>query len=143
MAGEVLESKKFHLALAVAHGHSIAAWADTNQVPQSTAFRWARGPKFRAHVAKTRQSVLDQAVGVMTRNATAAAERIVQLGETAESDSVKLRALRAILSDPIAVNQYNRLEDRLAELEEQFDAKERAGSTRSEGQPSSSQSTAP
>jgi hypothetical protein len=42
----------------------------------------------------------------MSKRASWAAERIVKLGESAASESVKLAALRAVLSDMMAVSKF-------------------------------------
>ena len=44
------------------------------------------------------------------------------LGENAASESVRLSALRAVMSDFIAVSNFAGLEGRVADLEEQFHA---------------------
>jgi hypothetical protein len=49
---------------------------------------------------------------------TAVETGIAELAESAESESVRLRALRAILGDMMAVSKYTGLEDRVAGLEE-------------------------
>ena len=56
-----------------------------------------------------------------------AANGIVKLAEGAESESVQLRAWRAILADQMAVSKFSDLEYRMAEIEEQLD--ERTGHT--------------
>jgi hypothetical protein len=48
MEKEVRRHKKMNLALAVAGGESIAAWARQNGVPERTAFYWAKDPKSAA-----------------------------------------------------------------------------------------------
>ena len=45
MPEEVSLDKKTSLAMAIARGQSIDAWAKKNEVPRSTAFRWARRMK--------------------------------------------------------------------------------------------------
>ncbi|MGO9466562.1 MAG: hypothetical protein ACLQVF_20665 [Isosphaeraceae bacterium] len=120
MAGEHRESKKAQLALALARGLSISDWACTNQVPESTAFRWAKDRKVRRLVAALRRRFLDQAVGLLASNAAGAAGRILKLGEIAASESVQLRALRAILTDAVAVAEFATLEERLGFVEEEL-----------------------
>jgi hypothetical protein len=50
-----------------------------------------------------------------------AANGIVTLAKEAESESVQLRAWRAILADQMAVCKFSDLEYRMAEIEEQLD----------------------
>jgi len=63
----------------------------------------------------------------MARRVTWATDGIAKLAKDAESESVKLTALRAILSDMMAVSQFAGLEQRMTEIEEQLH--ERTAST--------------
>jgi len=74
-----------------------------------------------------RRSMMDQAVGRMTKLSTWAVDGIEGIAKDAESDSVRLRAFRAILSDGMAVSKHNGLEIRMTEIEEQLI--ERAGNS--------------
>jgi hypothetical protein len=128
MPGESRQSRKTQLALALAQGYSVAKWARTNEVPLRTAYSWANEPKVRAAVESCRRRALDRAVGRMARRATWAADKIADLAKDAQSESVKLSALRAILSDMMTVSQFNTLEERVAQVEELLDERERTGS---------------
>jgi hypothetical protein len=114
------QSPKTQLALAIAQGDSAAVWAKKNAVPKRTAQRWAKEPEFRAMVESIRRRALDRAVGLMSRRARWAAERIVALGDKAASEAVRLAALRAVLSDMMSVSNFGGLEDRMTEIEEQL-----------------------
>jgi hypothetical protein len=118
MSEELLESKKTGLAHAIAQGKSIPAWALQNEVPQSTAYYWARQPEVRRVVEMLRRCSIDRAIGLMASRAVAATDGITELAKGAESESVKLKAWRAILSDQIAVSKYAGWEGRLADLED-------------------------
>ena len=120
MNEEIPQSKKSRLALAIAQGQSISAWARANSVPQRTAFRWAGDPKVRRAVESWRRRSLDRAIGRMAGRATWAADGIARLAESAESESVQLRARRALLSDQMAVAKYADLERRMTEIEDQL-----------------------
>jgi hypothetical protein len=106
------------LTVAIAQGETAAAWARKNHVPRRTVQRWAREPETRAAVERIRRKALDRAVGLMSTRAKWAARRIVALGESAASESVRLTALRAVLADMVAVSKFGGLEDRLTEVEE-------------------------
>jgi hypothetical protein len=129
MPEEVSQQKKIRLALAlaIARGEPITAWARQNQVPRSSAFRWARDPKVRHAVEAWRRLCLDRALGRMASRATKAADGIARLAESAESESVQLKAWRAILADQMAVSKFSNLEHRMAEIEEQL--RDRTGHT--------------
>jgi hypothetical protein len=117
-ASEVRQSKKAKLALAIARGESISAWARQNEVPERSAFRWAKDPKVTRAVEACRRRYLTQAIGRMARLASKAADKIAKLADRAESESVQLRACRAILADQITVAKFSNLEQRIVELEE-------------------------
>ena len=112
--------KKSRLAGAMARGGSIAAWARQNEVPLRTATRWASDPKVRSAVESWRRRALDRAIGRMTGLAMKAADGIAGLAAGAESESVQLRAWRAILADQMAVAKFSNLEQRMVEIEEQL-----------------------
>ena len=79
----------------------------------------------RKAVESYRRRTIDQAIGRMTKHTTRAADVIVRIANDAESDSVWLRAARAIFSDMMAVSKYSGLEGRMTEIEEKL--LERAG----------------
>ncbi len=120
MSGECTKSSKLRLATAMAEGMSVGGWAAKNGVPDSTAYFWAAQPDVRADVETIRRRALDQAISRMASCATWAVEGIVKLGDDAESESVKLSALRAMLSQFISISNYAGLEGRVAELERRF-----------------------
>ncbi len=111
-------SQKSKLILAIAQGDNATTWAEKNKVPRRTAQRWAREPEVRAAIERMRRRSLDRAVGLMATRARWATVRILALGESAVSEAVRLTALRAVLSDVIAVSKFGCLEDRLTEVEE-------------------------
>jgi len=111
---------KTQLALAIAQGTSIAAWARENHVPRRTACRWASEPKIRAAVESYRRRAIDRAIGRLARRVTWATDGIAKLAKGAESESVRLTALRAILSDMMAASEFAGLEQRITEIEEQL-----------------------
>ena len=127
MDKEVRRFKKIHLALAIAEGESIIAWAQENGVPERTAFRWASDPEVGREAEATRRRALGRAIGRLSSVALKAANGIVTLATEAESESVQLRAWRAILADRMAVAKFSDLEYRITEIEEQI--RERAGYT--------------
>ena len=98
-----------------------------NNVPKRTAYRWSREPKFRAAVESCRRRAVDRAVGRMAKRVTWATNGIAKLAKSADSESVKLAAPRAMLSDMIAVSKFAGLEHRVTELEEQLN--DRTGNT--------------
>ncbi len=127
MQEDVRKNQKTQLALAIARGESITAWARRNEVPLRSAFRWAKDPKLRGAVAALRRRALDRAIGRMAGLAIKAADGIARLAQGAESESVQLRAWRAVLADLMAVSKFSDLEQRMVEIEEQL--RDRTGDT--------------
>ena len=116
-------SKQDQLAYAIARGKSITQWARLNQVPRSTAYYWAKDPDVRRLVEECRRRSLDRVLGCMARESMRAFKRISRLGETAESESVQLRASQAVLHDQIAVSKFSNMEYRVGQLEEKQHAR--------------------
>jgi hypothetical protein len=118
---DVRKNHENEFAGAIAEGESIIAWAQQNGVPERTAFRWAQDPTVRREVEACRRRVVNQAIGRMTGMAMNAVDGIVTLAKEADSESVQLRAWRAILADMLSVSKFSDLEYRMAEIEEQLD----------------------
>jgi len=119
MTEEFPKGMKAHLALAIAQGKSAALWARDHQVPERTAQRWANDPKVRRLAESCRRRALDRAIGHMARRAARASNQIVKLAEGAESESVKLRALRSIVSSAAGASKLSDLDYRMARIEEE------------------------
>ncbi len=119
MSKEERTSLQSELAAALAAGKSCAEWASANSVSERTAQRWANEPETRSEVETIRRESLDQVVGQMSHRVARATELIAKLAETAKSESVRLAALRSMLSDMMAVADFAGLEQRIAKLEEQ------------------------
>jgi hypothetical protein len=122
MQEDVRNDLKSQLALLIARGQSINAWASQNEVPLRTAYRWSRDPQVRGEVQQWRRHVLDLTIGRLARLSLKATDGIAKLGAGAESESVQLRAWRAVLADQMAVAKFSDLEDRVTEIEELFSA---------------------
>jgi hypothetical protein len=127
MQEDVRNDLKSQLALMIARGKTITAWARQNEVPLRTAYRWSREPQVRSEVQEWRRYVLDLALGRLAGLSLKATDGIAKLAKVAESESVQLRAWRAILADQMAVSKFSDLEQRLVEIEEQV--RDRTGYT--------------
>ena len=127
MPGPRPKGQKTDLALAIAQGIAVAAWARANDVPKRTAYTWAKQPKVRAAVESIRRRAVDQAVGRMAKRVTWASDAIADLAKGAVSESVRLSALRAILADMMSVTRFSGFERRMTNIEEQL--RERTGDT--------------
>jgi hypothetical protein len=114
------ENQKSALALAIAAGTSVPAWARENRVAQRTAYTWSRSEEVLEQVQRIRRRAMDRAIGRLARNATRAADQITRLARTAKSEAVRLQASRAVLAELMAVSNYASIEDRLAEVEKKL-----------------------
>ena len=111
------QNRKKKLVAAIALGEPIATWARENGVARRTAYRWAKDPKVKTAVDAHRRKAVDQSVGVLTGRLSRAANAIANLGETAESESVRLSANKAMFSTMISTSKFAVLEQRMAEIE--------------------------
>ena len=104
MTKELRHQRKAGLALAIAQGRSVALWAHDNDVPRSTAYRWACQPDVRASAESCHRRAQDRALGRMANRAYWAGYRVATLARDAESEAVRLRALRSVLSGANAMS---------------------------------------
>ncbi len=74
MSGESRKRSITQLALAIAQGVSIAAWARANEVPRSTACRWARDPLVRKKLEPCRRRTIENEIDRMRETSTAMTE---------------------------------------------------------------------
>jgi hypothetical protein len=118
-------NQKSSLALAIAGGSTVKAWAESHQVPARTAYTWAREEGVCALVEEIRRRAVDRAIGRLARHATAAAGEIGRLATKAESEATRLNAARAVLADLLTVSDYASLERRLTELEKRHAREDR------------------
>ena len=120
MQEDVRNDLKSQLALMIARGQTINAWASQNDVPLRTAYRWSREPQVRGEVQEWRRFVLNLTIGRLARLSLKATDGIAKLGAGAESESVQLRAWRAVLADQMAAAKFSDLEYRMTEIEKQL-----------------------
>jgi transposase-like protein len=114
--------QKAALALAIAGGRTVKAWAKDHDVPERTAYSWARSPEVRNLVRRIQRRAIGRAAGCLSRNAAAAAAKIARLADSAQSESIQLQAARAVLAELMQLADYADHEDRIAELERRVHA---------------------
>ncbi len=117
------QNRKNKLVAAIAMGKPIAVWARENKVSRRTAYRWAKDPKAKAAVDARRRKAFDHSVGVLSGRLARAATAIADLGETADSESVRLSANKAVFSTMISVSKFALLEKRMNEIEKVLHAR--------------------
>ena len=107
------------MAKALAAGDSAAAWAEVNDVPRRTAYRWAAEAGLKARVRGLRQDLVTDAVSRLAGAATAAVDTLRGLLAAGQPATVRLGAARAILTALIDVQAHAELADRVTRLEAQ------------------------
>jgi hypothetical protein len=88
MTKEHRQERKARLALALAQGRSVAAWAHENHVRRSTAYRWAGQPEVRAAAESRRRRACNRVLGRLARRAYCESYQVAKLAECAESEPV-------------------------------------------------------
>jgi hypothetical protein len=109
--------RKESLAVALAVGGTVSDWAAAHGVKLRTAYAWATSAEVVERVAAIRRAALEQAVNRLSNHATAASDMIVNLAAGAASESVRLQAARAVLTELMTVCNYAALGRRLDEVE--------------------------
>ena len=109
--------RKEELAIALADGGTVSDWAAADDARLPTAYAWSASPEVVDQVDAIRRAALEQAVNRFSKNATAAYDQIVRLVTEAGSESVRLQAARAFLSELMRVCNYAALGRRLDEIE--------------------------
>lgn len=113
------------LAIAIAAGESIAAWAKQHAVARRTAYEWSRSKEVRRRVSALRRRALDRAVGKLTRGALSAADVLLKLATGEEQQAgVRLQAARAILADLASLSDFAKMERRMARIERRLDERD-------------------
>jgi hypothetical protein len=128
MGEEKQKGTKPQLAIALAQGSSVTAWARDNNVPKPTAYRWAKEPEVRKAMQACRRRILDRAVGMMVKRVPWVVPKLVDLAGGAESESVRLQAIKTIFKEMITVSEYTGLEERVKEIEDKLDARDQTAS---------------
>lgn len=103
-------------ALAVATGHSIPKWAESNGVSARTVQRWATKPAFHRRVNELRRRMSDRTIGILTAMSTAAAAELAKLATKGQTEQIRLVACRAILSDLLAISNHAEIKVEIEEL---------------------------
>jgi hypothetical protein len=129
MEAEHRKSTKAQLAFALARGISPAKWARNNGVTKMTAYRWSKQPEVRKAVEEFRRRTLDLAIGRLATLSTRATDGMAKVLREAESESVRLRACRAVFSDMVTVTKFVGWDSRLAVLEEKAGGSPDPGAT--------------
>jgi hypothetical protein len=126
MPGPLPHELRTQLAVAIASGESITAWAKQRSVSRRTAYEWSRSKGIRRRVASLRRRALDRAVGKLTKGAMSAADVLLKIATGGEQESVRLQAARAILSDLASLSDFAKVQRKIAEIEKRLDERDAA-----------------
>jgi hypothetical protein len=96
-AGRILTPKQEAGALALAKGLTCERAAEDAGVSLRTIKSWNTIPEFRRRIAALRAEMTQEALGLLSRSAAAAARKIVTLMHKSENERVQLRAAVSLL----------------------------------------------
>lgn len=114
------------LAVAIASGRSIKAWAAENGVPPATAYRMSRSKECRDVVTEIRRRSKDRAIGILSKHLVAAAGEIGKLVSKAAAETTRLAASRAVIADLLTLEGDATIHAALSELDRRMAAQEAA-----------------
>jgi hypothetical protein len=123
------KAARLKLAAEVARGLSASAAGRALKIPERTARRIARGPKFRAEVDRLRREMLDATGGAM---AALSVQAVATMGKLlkSENEDIALKAARGLLADMLAFAEFRSLSERLEALEERLGGEPTRGGPR-------------
>jgi hypothetical protein len=114
--GKHPKQRREHLALHVACGGSVAAFSRDQEIPRRTCYLWTKEAGFAQKVSGYRDKILDKLVGRLAKLGGKAVAGIGVLATKGESESIRLAACRAILSDLISIGNYQASARQITEL---------------------------
>lgn len=116
-------TKKVQLVALLAAGHTYEDCAATLHVSKRTIVRLKAQPKFAAEVREARAALLEQTLGLLTREAAATIRTLIELRDHG-SESTRLGACRTLLEKLTTTREHVDLEARMAELEQNLERRE-------------------
>jgi hypothetical protein len=119
MPGPHPKALRHELALAVAGGGSIRAWAKAHGISTTACYEWSREPEFKAKVERIRDRMTDRAVGTLTKNLVSAMEEMSRLARKGKQESTRLAACRAVAADLAGLKSQD-LARRVEAMEQQL-----------------------
>jgi hypothetical protein len=120
------------LLLALAAGASVAVAASQAQCSERTVRRRLADPGFRQRVSETRGELVQAAVGRLSAIGSIAADELLRLIKSGDSDQVKLGAARAVLTHMLSGHGNEVLARQVEELRKQIEALEHGSGNDSE-----------
>jgi hypothetical protein len=105
----------------LAGGDSVKAAAKAGRVAERTVWTWLANPLFKAEVNRQRDAMIADALGTLSRGATAAAAVHLEL-LASEDEGIRLRAAQSLLDRLVALRGSVEMAERLAALEARIEA---------------------
>jgi hypothetical protein len=99
-------------------------------VARSTACTWTALPAFRSDVGRIRTQILDRAIGKLTGAVSEVADGMIQLAQSAESESTKLAAQKAVIAALLEVSEHSEITAKLAQIDARLEEIDRERSKR-------------
>jgi len=106
------------LAVAVASGNSIKTSAEIVGCSLQSAYNLSHTEQFRFRVSEIRSEITSEAVGIITRGATAAASTLVELLDPSNDARDRLASAKTILGVLAPMAEHAELRARLDRLEQ-------------------------
>jgi len=106
------------LAVAVASGNSIKKSAEIVNCSIQCAYNLSCTHEFQNRVASIRSEITSEAVGIITRGATAAASTLIEILDPSNDARDRLAAAKSILGVLVPLSEHSELRERLDALEQ-------------------------
>lgn len=116
MSARPLNPKARQLALAMARGQTLRAWAKAAGIAERTARNWSAHPEFKPLVIELREEIVKRAVARLAGSTVKAVTALVKLLKS-ENEGTRLRAAQAILTNYSSLDMYSDIRGRLAALD--------------------------
>ena len=126
-ASDSLNKEDTLLLIALASGDTVTDAAAKAKMSERSAFRRLQKPEFQRQLSQLRGQMQAQAIGMLARISSDAAETLEALMGETHPPTVRLGAARAILDLGGRLREQGEVEARLTAIEQQFaDKQEKA-----------------
>lgn len=122
MIDQLSDIQKDSLAQAVNYGQSASSWAQLNEVDFGLVREWCALPEFLEMVAGHRRETVKRVVGRLLHGSERVIDRMIEIAEKGENDSVRLSAARAVFATWLKVSQHFEFTEQVARLQERIKA---------------------
>lgn len=110
------QAKYDAMVVAVASGSTMTDWCKSTGTPYSTAAGWSQTAEFQAAVRAIQKERLDAYVGKLIDAAGELADSLLTLVRHADSQHVKLGAIRGAAEDLVKIASFAQLKGEMDQL---------------------------